>query len=167
MFSLLSRYLERFFNMFSKNKELFWIRGLYKPIISHFTDCMFISIYIASVPLSKSKFNCLYAIFSFTYIQRPPPKQFLSCLHILSENNFNPPFSLSFKTNIGRTFLKLLKQHFPKSNRLHKIFNKNTLKLRYSCTSNMSSIISSHNKRLLRLRITGYGCSCRTTENCP
>ena len=67
---------------------------------------------------------------------------------------FNPPFSLSVKTNIGRTFLKLLKQHFPKSNRLHKIFNKNTVKVSYSCMSNLSSIISSHNKRLLRPRIT-------------
>ena len=25
---------------------------------------------------------------------------------------FNPPFALSVKTNLGRTFLKLLKQHF-------------------------------------------------------
>ena len=80
---------------------------------------------------------------------------------------FNPPFSLRIKTNIGRTFLKLLKQHFPKSNRLHKIFNKNTVKVSYSCMSNLSSIISSHNKRLLRPRITEYDCNCRTRENCP
>ena len=33
--------------------------------------------------------------------------------------------------------------------------------------SNMSSIISSHNKRLLRPRINEYGCNCRTKENCP
>ena len=45
---------------------------------------------------------------------------------------FNPPFSLCVKTNIGRTFLKLLKQHFPKSNSLHKIFNKNMVKVRYT-----------------------------------
>ena len=80
---------------------------------------------------------------------------------------FNPPFSLSVKTNIGRTFLKLLKPHFPKSSRLQKIFNKNTVKVSYSCMSNMSSIISSHNKRLLRPRTTEYGCNCRTRENCP
>ena len=41
---------------------------------------------------------------------------------------FNPPFSLSVKANIGRTFPKLLKQHFPKSNRLHMTFNKNMVK---------------------------------------
>ena len=33
--------------------------------------------------------------------------------------------------------------------------------------SNMSSIISSHNKRILRPRSTEYGCNCRTRENCP
>ena len=80
---------------------------------------------------------------------------------------FKSPFSLSVKTNIGRAFLKLLKQHFPKSNRLHKIFNKNTAKVTYSCMSNLSSIISLHNKRILRPRITEYGCNCRTRENCP
>ena len=39
------------------------------------------------------------------------------------------------------TFLKLLKQHFPKSYRLHKIFNKNTVRVSYSCMNNVSSII--------------------------
>ena len=78
-----------------------------------------------------------------------------------------PSFSLRVKINIGRTFLKLLKQHFPKSNRLHKIFNKNTVKVSCSCMSNLSSIISSHNKRPLRSRITEYSCNCRTRENCP
>ena len=80
---------------------------------------------------------------------------------------FTPPFSLNLKTDIGRTFLKLLKQHFPKSNQLHKIFNKNTVKVSYSCMNNMSSIISSHNNRLLRPRTTKYGCNYRTRENCP
>ena len=80
---------------------------------------------------------------------------------------FNPPFSPSGKTNIGWTFLKLLKLDFPKSNRLHKIFNKDTVKVSYSCMSNMSLIISSHNKRLLRPRTTQYGSNCRTRENWP
>ena len=80
---------------------------------------------------------------------------------------FSPPFSLSAKTNIGWTFLKLLKQHFPKSNKLHKIFNKNTVKVRYSCMSNLSSINSSRNKRLLQPRISEYGYNCRTRDSCP
>ena len=79
---------------------------------------------------------------------------------------FNPPFSQSVKTIIGRTFLKLLKPHLPKSNRLHRIFNKNMVKVICSPMSNMSSIITLHNKRLLRPRTTEYGCNCQTRENC-
>ena len=41
---------------------------------------------------------------------------------------FNPPYSMNVKTNIGKTFLKLVRKHFPKRNALNKIFNKNTLK---------------------------------------
>ena len=46
---------------------------------------------------------------------------------------FNPPFSLNVKTNVGKTFLRLVKRHFPKENPLHKILNKNTLKVSCSC----------------------------------
>ena len=58
---------------------------------------------------------------------------------------FNSPFSKSVKNNIGKTFLNLIKTYFPKTNKLHKIFNKNTVKVSYSCMSNMSSILSSYN----------------------
>ena len=80
---------------------------------------------------------------------------------------FNHLFSVNVKTKIGRTFLKLLKQHIPKPYRLHKIFNKNKVKVSYSCMSNMSSIILSHNKRLSWPRNIEHGCNCRTSENCP
>ena len=82
-------------------------------------------------------------------------------------NWFNSAFSLSFKTNICRTFLILLKQDFPKSNRFHNIFNKVAVKVNYTFMSNMASIISSHNNRLLRSKTTEYGCNCRTRENSP
>ena len=75
--------------------------------------------------------------------------------------------SQNVKKNISRTFQKLLKQHFPKSNRLHKIINKNTVKVSYSCMKNVSSVISSHNKRLLRPRTIEYSCNYQTRENCP
>ena len=45
---------------------------------------------------------------------------------------YNPPYSANIKTNIGKTFLNLMKKHFPKTNKLHKIFNKNTVKISYS-----------------------------------
>ena len=46
---------------------------------------------------------------------------------------FNPPFSKNVKTNIARSFLKLVDTHFPIGNKLHKIFNRNTVKVSYSC----------------------------------
>ena len=42
---------------------------------------------------------------------------------------FNPPYSKNVKTNVGKVFLKLLKKHFPTSHILHKVFNKNTVKI--------------------------------------
>ena len=59
---------------------------------------------------------------------------------------FNPPYSQNVETKVGKCFLQLIDHHFPKSNPLHKIFNRNTLKLSYSCMSNVKTIISSHNK---------------------
>lgn len=40
---------------------------------------------------------------------------------------YNPPFRKNVKTNVGRCFLYLIDQHFPKSNLLHKVFNRNRL----------------------------------------
>ena len=56
---------------------------------------------------------------------------------------FNPPYSQTVKTNIGKIFFHLINKHFPKSNKLHKIFNRNTIKISYSCMKNLNSIISS------------------------
>ena len=54
---------------------------------------------------------------------------------------FNPLYSQNVKTNIGKTFLNLVKKHFPRDHKLYKIFNRNTLKLSYSCMSSMSRLI--------------------------
>ena len=42
---------------------------------------------------------------------------------------FNPPFSKNVKTNIARNFLSLVDTHFPAGHKLHKIFNRNTVKV--------------------------------------
>ena len=55
---------------------------------------------------------------------------------------FNPPYSMNIKTNIGKIFLQLIKKHFPRHNNLHKIFNKNSVKVSYSCMGSVSSIIA-------------------------
>ena len=67
---------------------------------------------------------------------------------------FNPPFSKSVKSNIGRIFLRLLSKHFPRNHTMHKIFNRNTVKISYSCLKNISSIISSHNRNNTHLMVS-------------
>ena len=59
---------------------------------------------------------------------------------------FNPPYFVNVKTNVGNIFLSLLKKHFPEKNKLHKIFNKNNIRISCSCMSNVLSIIAGHNK---------------------
>ena len=60
---------------------------------------------------------------------------------------FNPPFCKLANINIGKYFLNLIDKHFQKNNILSKIFNRNTLKISYSCTNNLSKIIINHNKK--------------------
>ena len=57
----------------------------------------------------------------------------------------NPPYSKNVATKVGHYFLKLLDKHFPRHHKLHKIFNRNTVKVSYSCTKNIKSIINYHN----------------------
>ena len=86
---------------------------------------------------------------------------------------FNPPFSKNVKTNIARmrSFLKLVDTHFPIGNKLHKIFNRNTVKVSHSCMSNVKAFITSHNTRIIRKSqpqdISAETCNCRNKHACP
>ena len=82
---------------------------------------------------------------------------------------FNPPFSQNVKTNIGKVFIKLIKKHFPKHHKLHKIFNTNTIKLSYSCMPNMSSMIKQHNLKVFSSSSSTQkrSCNCRNPTTCP
>ena len=84
---------------------------------------------------------------------------------------FNPPFSEHVKSNIGKVFLHLLEKHFPPHHRLHKICNKNNVKVSCSCIPNMVAIISKHNKALLTQRTepanTVPPCNCRAKNSFP
>ena len=62
---------------------------------------------------------------------------------------FNPPFNHCVKSNVGKQFKQLVETHFPKYHRYNKLFNKNNLKLSYCSITNISQIISSHNKKIL------------------
>ena len=60
----------------------------------------------------------------------------------------NPPFSLNVSTNIGKKFFTLLGKHFPKTHRLHKLFNPNNVKVSYSSLSNFKSVITGYDKNI-------------------
>ena len=83
---------------------------------------------------------------------------------------FNPPFSKNVRTNVARNFLRLIDKHFPRSSPFHKIFNRNTVKVSYSCMPNVKSVISQHNHRVLNQQtITPEirTCNCRDAIQCP
>ena len=84
---------------------------------------------------------------------------------------FCPPHNKAVVTNIGRRFLALIDKHFPRNSPLGKLFNRNNVKLSYSCTKNIKSIITSHNQKLLNpMNNTNQRqCSCPKTraDNCP
>ena len=83
---------------------------------------------------------------------------------------YNPPFDKNVSTNIGKSFLNLIRKHFPKKSRFHKIFNKNTVKVSYSCMPNVKSIISSHNRKILNPTNNlqqEKTCNCIRKETCP
>lgn len=83
---------------------------------------------------------------------------------------FNPPYSNSVKTNIGKAFLKLIDKCFPPENPLHKILNRKTVKVSYSCMTNTKQIIANHNKEILRKAEPDpptKTCNCRQPDNCP
>ena len=85
---------------------------------------------------------------------------------------YNPPFCSAVTTNIGRQFLNLIDIHFPKKHKLHKIFNRNQVKIGYSCTKNMKAIIQSHNNKVLNNNDSTQkegeqACNCRKKDKCP
>ena len=50
---------------------------------------------------------------------------------------------------------------------MSKIFNKNAVKLSYSCCRDISSNISYNNRRVVNPPPTNYDCNCRNRSNCP
>ena len=82
---------------------------------------------------------------------------------------FTPPYNASLKTNIGKKFLQLIDKHFPVNHHLHKILNRRTIKLSYSCTANMHTIMQTHNKKVLSDTKSeeNVKCNCRDKTSCP
>ena len=60
-----------------------------------------------------------------------------------------PTFCKLANIDVGKYFLRLIDKHFKQDNILHKIFNRKTLKISYSCTRNISQIINSANNEII------------------
>jgi len=75
---------------------------------------------------------------------------------------FNPPYSQNVKTNVAKEFMKLVDKHFPSHHRFRKIFNRNNIKVSYSCMDSMASVIHRHNAKILSPEPENDGkmCSC-------
>ena len=82
---------------------------------------------------------------------------------------FNPPYSNNVKSKVAEEFLKLIDKHFPLRHKFRKLFNRNNVKVSYSSMTNISSIISGHNKKVLNEKIGDCErkCNCRNRKNCP
>ena len=83
---------------------------------------------------------------------------------------FNPPYNQAVKTNIATKFLHLIEKHFPKGHKLNKIFNRNSVKVSYSCMPNMKTILDAHNKIIVQTKeesVQEKLCNCRKKERCP
>ena len=125
-----------------------------------------------------SEYNQALQRSGFKYTIMYKPLQFFP--HCSNNNNekkrkqniiwFNPPFSENVATNIGKEFFSLLSKHFPSNNKYHKIFNKQNVKLSYSCVPYMGSIIAQHNKQVLN-RLSSADtktppCNCCNKRDC-
>ena len=85
---------------------------------------------------------------------------------------FNPPYSKTVETNIGKKFLALVTKHFPRGSKFYKIFNRSTLKVSYGCMANVGTVINSHNRKILgeTKPLEKDGCNCERGAyrgNCP
>ena len=73
-------------------------------------------------------------------------------------------------TNIGKLFLKAVKDHFPPGHPLRPVLNRNTLKISFSTTPNMKAVFDAHNKKLLQQHAQQQStktCNCKRKPECP
>ena len=77
---------------------------------------------------------------------------------------FNAPCSADFVTKVGIHFLSFLDKHFPPHNKFHKIFNRNTVNISYSCMANVRTIINSHNYKIINPKTIAKERTCNCVD---
>ena len=74
------------------------------------------------------------------------------------------------EAKVGRIFLSLLDKHFPPGSPLHKLFNRNNVKIGCSCCPSMKRYIAAHNARILK-NLTpvppNRTYNCDSVSSCP
>ena len=78
----------------------------------------------------------------------------------------SPPFSRNVTTSIAKRFFNILDLHFPKTNKFHNLFNRNSVKVSYCFTEYLSSILKTRNKKVTHENIKPKDqCSCRNNND--
>ena len=81
---------------------------------------------------------------------------------------FHPLLSKNISAKNGKSFLSLLDFHFPENHIYHSIFNRNKIKVSYSCMHDIKSIINNHNMKVLNNTAeTKESCNFRNENNSP
>ena len=84
-------------------------------------------------------------------------------------------FTVPFCDAISTLYTMFFTKHFPSSdgcflstNPLHKVFNRNNVKVSYSCMENIKSTISNHNHELVSNDLAASAqCNCKNEKECP
>ena len=83
---------------------------------------------------------------------------------------FNPPWADNVAAPVGKFFLSAIDTHFPKNHPLHRYYNRNTLKLSYCTTKNLSAHIAAHNRKILyptEKEVPECNCKKKFKPECP
>ena len=73
---------------------------------------------------------------------------------------------MNVETNVSKTFLKLFQHHLPKQHPMHKISNRNTVKISYCCMRYIASVKLPKNIQVLNLSKEHFGYNCWVKDEC-
>ena len=65
------------------------------------------------------------------------------------KKTYGSPFTKNLYTKMGKSFLSLLDLHFPKNHIHNSIFNRNKMRVSYSCMKKIKLIINNNNMKVL------------------
>ena len=97
--------------------------------------------------------------YSFHYLKWKFEIRFLSIFSMTSLLTLRKQNMIWFNS---KTFLQLIAKHFLRSHKLHEIFDRNTVKVSYSCMTDMPKITKGLNKTVTsKPRDQTAKCNCR------